>query len=419
MLNKETNIQLIKVHTPLVQAIEKSLHSIFVSGFQADKEVNAVLKTNKSWGSRDRSFYAESIYDIVRWKLKYEFQLERQGIKVVPKDYKSILLVSLLSRKYALKNPEILGFTEDAALTLLNSLHLPIEDYAIETSFPKELYSYCSTALGTSWKNVAACLNQQASVYLRVNTIKTAVEKCKEALNKEAVAFKAATLEVDDLFLPHAIEILSKNNLKNSTYYKQGWFEFQDLGSQLISVFSLGDIKDFTTLRVLDMCAGAGGKTVHLSALMGNKGKIIATDFNSKRLIQLEKRALQAGCRNIQLIDFKELAKSKPFDIILIDAPCSGLGTLKRSLDIKWKLKVGEIENYISIQQQLLKDYSPLLKKNGKLIYATCSILPQENEMQIERFLAEQPQFKLEKSLTISPEQYNSDGFYMARLERI
>ncbi len=166
------------------------------------------------------------------------------------------------------------------------------------------------------------------------------------------------------------------------------------------------------------MCAGAGGKTLHLSALLENEGKIYATDYKASRLKILQQRAEQAGCKNIKIIGFKEAKQVKNLDFILIDAPCSGTGTFKRQADLKYKITPEKIQEYQAIQASLLQEYKNLLSRNGKIIYATCSILPQENEWQIQSFLNNNPEFKLEKSQQLLPTEYDGDGFYMALLER-
>ena len=174
-------------------------------------------------------------------------------------------------------------------------------------------------------------------------------------------------------------------------------------------------------MRVCDVCAGAGGKTLHLSCLMENKGKIIAMDINQYKLNELRKRSKRNGAFNIQtkLIDNLKSVKKLygKFDRLLIDAPCSGLGVLKRNPDAKWKLNLDFIQRVREKQLNILKKYSPLLKKGGKLVYATCSILPSENEIQIKKFLKseEGKNFDFEDENKINPSD-GFDGFYMARL---
>ena len=404
-------MQEIKIHQPIIDAIIACLKAVFEEGKVADKEVSTTLKQNKNYGSRDRSIIAESVYDIVRWKLKYEHQLSLYDSNFTL--YKHLILISLLNRNYSIKNPEIIGVTYDEIITLQKVTEQPLAEKYIEQSYPSAFYNFCLESLGEQWYSLATALNKRPHVFIRVNSLKTGTEELKLLLEKETILFK----EVGD----NCLEILSKNNLKNSSLYKQGLFEFQDIGSQAIGLFLFDAIEDKSTLndlKILDLCAGAGGKTLHLSALLNNQGKIYATDYKASRLKNLEQRAEQSGCTNIKIIDFKEIKQLKNVDFILMDAPCSGSGTFKRQADLKYKITSEKIKEYQTIQASLLNEYKNLLSKNGKLIYATCSVLPQENELQIQSFLKNNPGFKLEKEMQLLPTNYDGDGFYMAEISR-
>ena len=179
--------------------------------------------------------------------------------------------------------------------------------------------------------------------------------------------------------------------------FKKGLFEVQDASSQLVAEFL--DVKE--GMRVVDTCAGAGGKTLHLASLMKNKGNIIALDIYKSKLKQLKIRAKRNGVHNI---DIRPIESSKTIkklkekaDRVLIDAPCSGIGVLKRNPDAKWKLQEKFIEDIKKTQAEILDKYSQIVKKGGKMVYATCSILPSENEEQINKFLKQHPKFKLIK----------------------
>ncbi len=177
-------------------------------------------------------------------------------------------------------------------------------------------------------------------------------------------------------------------------------------------------------MRVIDACAGAGGKSLHMAALMKNKGKILCLDTEERKLIELKKRSKRNGISIIETktIDstkvIKRLAESA--DLVLLDVPCSGLGVIRRNPDAKWKLKKERIEELIKIQADILSSYSNMVKKGGKLIYVTCSILPSENELQIKKFIeSHKDQYKLIEEKTISPAESGFDGFYMAKLIRL
>jgi 16S rRNA (cytosine967-C5)-methyltransferase len=192
----------------------------------------------------------------------------------------------------------------------------------------------------------------------------------------------------------------------------------QDAASQLVAPF----LRVSPGMRVIDACAGAGGKTLHLASLMNNKGKLIAMDVEASKLTELQKRARRAGVSNLEI---KTIESSKTIkrlensaDRLLLDVPCSGLGVLKRNPDAKWKLSTEFIEKVRELQQHILQDYCNMVKKDGLLVYSTCSILPSENEEQVGRFLKQN-----EDKFELLGEQHHwpsdgFDGFYMALLRK-
>ena len=209
-----------------------------------------------------------------------------------------------------------------------------------------------------------------------------------------------------------------RQNVFKTKAFKNGFFEVQDASSQLVAPYL--EVKP--GMRVIDTCAGAGGKTLHLAAQMENKGQLIAMDIYGGKLAELKKRARRAGAHNINtrvIEGSKTIKKLKnSADRILIDAPCSGLGVIKRNPDSKWKLQPEFVDRIKQTQAEILDSYSSMLKVNGLLVYATCSILPSENEKQVEKFLSKNKNFKLHKDLKVSPTDSGFDGFYMALLER-
>nr|MBX2872260.1 RsmB/NOP family class I SAM-dependent RNA methyltransferase [Saprospiraceae bacterium] len=201
--------------------------------------------------------------------------------------------------------------------------------------------------------------------------------------------------------------------------FKQGWFEVQDFSSQQVAHF----LEVQPGMRVIDACAGAGGKTLHLGVLMANKGQIIGMDTEAWKLKELKRRAKRNGIFIIQPkpIDSTKVIKrqKESADRLLLDVPCSGLGVLRRNPDAKWKIQAEFLEKIKEQQAHILSNYSKMLKKGGKMVYATCSVLPSENQLQVQKFLAENgDNFVLEEERTISPEE-GYDGFYMARLVRM
>ena len=279
-------------------------------------------------------------------------------------------------------------------------------------SIPNWLDKIGSQELGEKkWEKELNELNKSNSVVIRTNTHKITKNQLKKVLTNEGIE----TNTIKDY--PNALVLKKRCNLFVRESFKKGFYELQDASSQLVAPF----LELEKGMRVCDVCAGAGGKTLHLSCLMENKGKIIAMDINQYKLNELRKRSKRNGAFNIQtkLIDNLKSVKKLygKFDRLLIDAPCSGLGVLKRNPDAKWKLNLDFIQRVREKQLNILKKYSPLLKKGGKLVYATCSILPSENEIQIKKFLKseEGKNFDFEDENKINPSD-GFDGFYMARL---
>lgn len=412
-------MQPVKIHPPIIDAITTCLKAIFEEQKVADKVVNFYLKEHKQFGSRDRSMIAEMVYDIVRWKLKYQYILSTYSEQLTK--YKHLILVSLLNKNYDIRNIETFEVTEADIDRLKEIIKRPITEKHIDQSYPESFYAFCLESIGERWHQLAAALNKMPGVFIRVNTLKTTRDELIESLNKEEIALQVPNLPLTTTKSDTSIQLLSKNNLKNNSLYKQGLFEFQDIGSQAIGQFAADAItvtSELKSIRILDMCAGAGGKTLHLSGLLKNQGKIIATDYNPARIKQLAFRSAQAGCNNIEITDYNEAKKMNEFDLILIDAPCSGSGTFKRQPDLKYKITPEKIREYQLIQTSLLESCKNKLRKNGKIIYATCSVLPQENELQLQHFLAENPSYILVKSVRLMPTEYDGDGFFMAELSK-
>ena len=214
--------------------------------------------------------------------------------------------------------------------------------------------------------------------------------------------------------------MVERANVFKTEAFKKGYFEVQDASSQLVAAYL--DVEP--GMKVVDTCAGAGGKTLHLSALMQNKGQIIAMDIYESKLRKLKVRAKRNKAHNIDLkvIDSTKVIKKlhNKADRVLIDAPCSGLGVLRRNPDSKWKLQPEFIDNIKKTQQEVLQNYSKMVKPGGKLVYATCSVLPSENQEQVAKFLNSESgkEFTFVKDKKILASESGYDGFYMALLEK-
>jgi 16S rRNA (cytosine967-C5)-methyltransferase len=245
---------------------------------------------------------------------------------------------------------------------------------------------------------------------LRANTLKTNQKALQDLLNE--INIETSVLAE----LPDALILQKRSNISKTELYKNGFFEVQDAASQLVAPFL--DVK--LGMRVIDACAGAGGKALHLSALMQNKGRVVAMDVEERKLTELLKRVKRNGVDNIEtkLIDGKTLLSlENSADRLLLDVPCSGLGVIRRNPDAKWKLTPAFIDNLRRVQWKILSEYSAMLKKGGKMVFATCSLLPSESEFHIQRLLTEQPEnWELLSERRTSPATDGYDGFYMACL---
>lgn len=397
------------IHRNLLIGIHDSLQeTFFEKNKYADKVIERLLKSHKKWGSQDRAVVSEIFYNIIRWKKRLEYYMG-EGVK--PNNiYKMILAYLLWSKTHYKKFEEFDGIKIADILTKLKKNTVPTK--AIEHSIPEWLAETLEKELGSKWEKEIIALNEQAPTVLRANTLKTTVKELVSDLHEENVEAFAIN------GYPDAVQLEEKKNVFITTAFKEGLFEVQDASSQKIGYFL--DVKEGQ--RVVDACAGAGGKTLHIAALMKNKGQIVALDIFSWKLAELKRRAKRAGAHNVEtrLIDDNKVIKRlhNTADRLLIDAPCSGLGVLKRNPDSKWKIDQDFIDRIKKEQQQILQDYSKMVKKGGQMVYATCSILPSENNLQVEEFLTNNPNFKFIKEDKVMPSE-GYDGFYMALLERV
>lgn len=396
------------IHRNLLIGIHDALEETFFQDKKyADKVLERLLKAHKKWGSADRQVVSEIFYDIVRWKKRLEYYMG-EGTK--PSNIYNLILAYLLWKKVKYKKfDEFDGIKTGGILSKLDKKTFPTK--AIEHSVPDWLAGLFEKELGAKWEKEMSALNEQAPVILRANSLKVSAENLVEILKEEGV--NSFVLRG----YPDAVQLEEKKNVFLTSAFKEGFFEVQDASSQKIA--ELLDVKE--GMRVVDACAGAGGKTLHIAALMKNKGQIIALDIYEWKLAELKRRAKRAGAFNIEtrFIEDNKVIKRlhNTADRLLIDAPCSGLGVLKRNPDSKWKIDEDFINRIKTEQENILQNYSKILKKGGKMVYATCSILPSENVEQVRKFLAENTEFALVKEENIMPSD-GYDGFYMALIER-
>lgn len=400
-----------RLHRTLVFAVIDGLHEIFNEGAYADKVVQKLLKRDARWGSRDRAFIAETIYEIVRWKRLYAEIAEvrepfsRDNFWRIFAVWATLRGITLPDWKQIIPTPtrRIKGRFDELSNTR-----------KFRESIPDWMDELGEKELGAKWDKEISALNKQAPVVLRANTLKISRDKLRSALEDE---------NIDTRFIkgyPDALQLTERTNVFSTEAFKKGFFEVQDGSSQLVASF----LNPQPGERVIDTCAGAGGKTLHIAALMKNKGQIVAMDIYSNKLKELKRRARRAGAHNIEPRTIESTKDIKKLhgkaDRVLIDAPCSGLGVLSRNPDAKWKLQPEFLDKIKQTQSQILEDYAKMVKPGGTLVYATCSILSSENQNQVKDFLTSDigKEFTFAKDKKILCSESGFDGFYMALLEK-
>lgn len=400
-----------RLHRNLVFTVIDSVKSIFNEGEYADKAVEKALKRDARWGARDRKFVAETIYEMVRWKRLYNEIAGTKEHYTTENVWKNFSVWAILK---GIKLPDwnqLQGVPERRIKGKFDELQ---KVRVFKESIPDWLDEMGVKELGEAqWTKEIHQLNAQADVILRTNTLKTTKANLQKKLMDEGIETEFMQ------GYPHALKLVERANVFKTECFKLGFFEVQDASSQLVAEYL--DVKP--GMRVIDTCAGAGGKSLHLAMIMENKGQIIATDIYESKLRKLKIRTRRAGVFNITAkeIDSPKVMKKMKgtADRVLIDAPCSGIGVLRRNPDSKWKLEPEFVENIIKTQAEILENYSQLVKPGGKLVYATCSIFPSENEKQVHGFLKNHPEFEFEKEHKVSPAKSGFDGFYMALMKRV
>ena len=393
------------LHRPVYEGMLHSLGDIFDEGFPADKVIQRQLKTNRKWGSQDRRLFAEGLYDIVRWwrRLLFACDLtwESEG-KFAAALQAWCVINEIEAGKNVPRGPtgEIESRWADAGAPR-----------AVRESIPDWMDAWGEDELGDEWPKILSALNSTAPVYLRANRLKTTPQDFVKALGQEKIE---CVLLRDD-----AIQLRKRANVFLTKAFHAGLFEVQDANSQKVAPEVGAGPGD----RVVDACSGGGGKSLHLAALMKNKGKVIAMDIVEKKLEQTRERAKRAGASVIETrwIENNKIIKrlSGGCDRLLLDVPCSGMGVLRRNPDAKWKLTPEDIERLKKTQAEILRQYVSMCRPGGTVVYATCSIMPSENQTQVENFISQnETQFSLEKQQTFYPQAGGPDGFYFARFKR-
>jgi len=397
-----------RFHTNQITAITGALDKIFTTKAKADIVVRQLLKEHKKWGSRDRRLVAGAIYDIVRYRRKFSAVAADKAGRT---DHATLFWIWATAEGYELPYwAKIENISQEKVSEALQN----VEPRAVRESIPDWLDNRGEEEMGTErWEKELAALNEEADVVIRVNTQLTNPDRLQQWLQEEGI-------ETEQLpGFPDALRLLKRRPIQHLKAFKIGHFEIQDANSQMVAPMLDPQEGEF----IIDTCAGAGGKSLHLACLMKDQGEILAMDIHDKKLKELEKRAKRSQLRSIQTLLINKKTDLSEYhgkaDKVLIDAPCSGLGVLRRQPDTKWKLTADKLFRYTELQQQLLQKYSAFVKPGGALVYATCSILPSENQEQIKKFLESQAgvDYELTEDYTLWASVTGFDGFYVALLQ--
>lgn len=401
--------EIVRIYRNQAEAAVGTLVNVLVNGAYADKEIEYTLKRDRRRGASDRAFIASSVYGIVRRRRLYMYVTGLDEVK----DDRDVWL--LLGAHILLSGGTLPPWEEFSKMDSENvrGLYDRAQSVrAVRESIPDWLDEVGEKELPGMWEAELAAMNTEAPVVLRANTLKAPVDAVAKVLEKENIA----TVRIDGC--PEALELPRRANVFDTKAFRDGWFEVQDASSQQVARLLAPE----PGMRVVDACAGAGGKTLHLAALMQGKGTIVAMDVYEKKLEELRRRAARAGASNVEmrLIEGTKTIKRlyDKADRLLLDVPCSGLGTLRRNPDAKWKLSPDFLERVTALQYEILSSYSRMVKAGGRMVYSTCSILPRENTAQVERFLSENRNFRLVEQHSLLSGRDGYDGFYMALLER-
>jgi 16S rRNA (cytosine967-C5)-methyltransferase len=355
--------------------------------------------------SSERRFMGDVVYELIRFRARLAFVA------------KSEAPAALLD-----------AFLDGAAEGKIISVVEPVGAISIETSAPAWLVTRLASSFGISEaRELLNAMNHRAPLSVRANRIKCDREKLAARLKEDGIESEFSSLARDGL------RLLTRRNVYEMAAFRDGWMELQDQASQLCAELVAPPPRG----TVVDACAGAGGKTLALGALLQNRGRITAFDVRGHALEELMRRARRAGLTNLRAIEISDGIPENvaPADRVLVDSPCSGMGVLRRHPETKWRVQESDLVELPKKQQGILTRYSSLVKPGGRLIYATCSIFPEENDQVVDAFLAAHPEFEpvsakeilgKERALQIGdgerlrlfPHRHDTDGFFAAVMRR-
>ncbi len=378
------------------------LEEISGGDVMSDRTVGRTLGAHPEWGSRDRAFVADTVYECVRWRRRLAWLAGAED------------WWSLAGMHWALRDLPRPGWAswpdispEQRAERLLS---LDAAPRAVRESLSDELDALGTAGLGAQWDAELAAMNRQAEIFLRVNPLLSSLSAVTAEMGEQGIALSPVE------GAPLALRTVGARGIP-ARMRLSGKFEIQDAGSQQVAPFLQAEPGQV----VVDACAGAGGKTLHLAAIMSGRGELHALDVHGEKLDVLNGRANRAGVSVQTSVISPDILSSleSRADRVLVDAPCSGSGTLRRQPDLKYRVNAESLARTIVLQRELLTRFARLVRPGGKLVYATCSVLPSENEEQAAWFSSEHGDFVFEEERRISPAATGWDGFYMARWRRM
>jgi 16S rRNA (cytosine967-C5)-methyltransferase len=389
----------------------------------ADGVLSHYFREHRELGPRDRATLAEAGYAVLRFKPRFEHWCRERG-KSTPQ--RLALLGLALHTDLPLDSvaAEERGWLDRCRQADIAALPAPMRH-----GLPTWLANALHDQYGDQFEPLAQSLLQGAPLDLRVNILKARRDEVLAALRERKIDAQPTA------WSPWGIRIAGRPNLQHWPEFEQGVIEVQDEGSQLLA--ALLDARRGE--MVADFCAGAGGKTLAIGAMMRGTGRLYAFDVSQRRLDQLKPRLAKSGLSNVQAVaiaherDARIKRLAGKIDRVLVDAPCSGLGTLRRNPDLKWRQTPATVEEMRAKQLAILQAAASLLAPGGRLVYATCSLLRAENEAVIEDFLQATPGFvqvgvepwaaklgltDMGPSLRLLPHRHGTDGFFAAVLQR-
>ncbi len=408
-----------KLYPNLIKSVAETLVQVFVNQQIVEQATDKLFKQNPKWGSRDRRWVQDKIYNICRFVRAYAYALGANWNEINHQKesfFSQLVAVSELLTN-AENREEIVKNWPDLDLDLIANNYQTLENTPelrpVLQSIPEWLDGlFCAQMSEELWAKNLAALNSPASVCVRINTDLTNQKNVLAVLDKKEIGY--------EILSETALLIKGKQQLTQLDIFQKGHFEIQDFNSQQLALQL--DVQPHQT--VIDTCAGAGGKTLQIANLLQKSGRIIALDIEVLKLAELQKRAQRAQAKNVQTVHIDAYFNPEKYhntaQRVLIDAPCSGTGVWRRHADAKYKLSPETLQKLTETQASILQQYSHFCQVKGLIVYATCSVLPQENQLQIANFLqSEQGQgFELQSERTFYPADSQFDGFYCAVLKR-